>query len=83
MEIKQNVGGLDRNTRWILGTAALVAGLFAPLPKSWRIGLLGVGAAQLTTAAAQYCPVNQLLGIDTRHAEAAKEVVRGVARAAI
>lgn len=83
MQINKNVGGWDRNARWILGTSAVLAGLFAPLPKSWRISLLGVGAAQLVTAAAQYCPANQILGIDTQHAEAAKEVVRGVAHAAI
>lgn len=83
MEMKKNVGGWDRNTRWIVGAGAVLAGLFAPLPKSWRVGLLGLGTAQIVTAAAQYCPVNQMLGIDTRHAESAKELVRGVARAAL
>jgi len=51
--------------RWILGVGTLVAGVAAPLPKGWRIGLLGFAASELITAAAQYCPLNQALGIDT------------------
>jgi hypothetical protein len=33
--------------RWILGAGALVAGLAAPLPKGWRISLLGFAASKL------------------------------------
>ncbi len=76
----KNVGGWDRNTRWILGSAALLAGLAAPLPKSWRIGLLAFGATEFLTAGSQYCPVNQLLGINTRRGEF-KELVRKTAEA--
>ncbi len=83
--MKSNVGGLDRNMRWILGAGALVAGVAAPLPKGWRFGLLSFAAGQLITAATQYCPVNQALGINTkpgRIAGAAKTVA-GVAKALV
>ncbi len=63
--MRSNVGGWDRNMRWILGAGALVAGVVAPLPKGWRIGLIGFAAGELITAAAEYCPLNQALGINT------------------
>ncbi len=64
--MKENVGGLDRKMRWILGTAALVTAFTAPLPKGWRISLLAFGATEFLTAGSRYCPMNELLGVDTR-----------------
>ncbi len=52
--------------RWFLGSAALLSGMLAPLPKSWRIGLLAFGATEFITAGTRYCPVNELIGINTR-----------------
>ncbi len=76
--MRQNVGGWDRNTRWILGSAAAIAALAAPLPKWWRIGLLSFATTELVTAATRYCPVNHALGVNTRRqdlAEATEEAV--------
>ncbi len=49
----------------MLGSAALAAALLAPLPKGWRISLLAFGATEFLTAGARYCPINELLGINT------------------
>jgi hypothetical protein len=64
--MRQNVGGWDRNTRWILGASAILAALMTPMARGWRLGLLAFGAAQLITAASSYCPLNEALGIDTQ-----------------
>jgi hypothetical protein len=60
-----NVGGLDRKARWVLGAGAVLVAVVAPLPKGWRFGLLSFAATELLTAALQYCPMNQALGINT------------------
>ncbi len=76
--MKHNVGGWDRNTRFILGSAAFVAAIAAPMPKGWRFGLLSFALAELFTGSTRYCPINQALGIDTRKqdlADAAEEAV--------
>ncbi len=80
--MKPNVGGWDRNTRWILGTGALVAGLIAPVRRSWRIGLLAFAATELVTAGTRYCPVNQALGVNTA-AEGLKSEVKSLAESAL
>ncbi len=67
-----NVGGWDRNIRWVLGAGALVASLTAPLPRGWRWGLMSFAASELLTAATQYCPVNQALGINTKRGRLAR-----------
>lgn len=63
--MKQNVGGWDRDVRWALGGAAIVAGLFAPVRIGWRIGLLAFGVSEFLTAGSRYCPVNDALGVNT------------------
>lgn len=77
--MKINVGGWDQNTRFVLGSAAIVAALVGRLPRAWRIALLTLGAAEFTTATTRYCPVNELLGVDTRQPQ---DVARDVADAA-
>jgi hypothetical protein len=63
--MKENVGGWDRNMRLILGTTALVAGLVAPIRRSWKIALLTFAATELFTGNSRYCPVNEALGVNT------------------
>ncbi|HVV73251.1 MAG TPA: DUF2892 domain-containing protein [Verrucomicrobiae bacterium] len=63
--MKTNVGGWDRNLRWILGTGALVAGVLAPSRLPVRLTLLAFGAGELLTAGMRYCPVNEMLGVNT------------------
>jgi hypothetical protein len=67
--MKENVGGWDRNTRFIVGAAAMIAGATAPLPKSWKLGLIAFGATELITASTRYCPLNDALGINTQRGE--------------
>ncbi len=83
--MKHNVGGWDQSTRFILGSAAILAAVAAPIPKGWRFGLLSFALAQLLTASTRYCPVNHALGIDTRKqdlAEAADEAMETAAEIA-
>ena len=63
--MKTNVGGWDRNVRWMIGAGALVAGMLAPVRLPWRLGLLVLGASNLITAGTRYCPVNEMLGMNT------------------
>ncbi len=80
--MKTNVGGWDRNIRWVLGSGALVAGLTVPLRLPWRLGLLAFAATELLTAGTRYCPVNQVLGINTAP-EGLKSEIKSVAQAAV
>jgi hypothetical protein len=58
--LTQNVGGLDKVLRVILGLALLTAGYFGPL--GWW-GL--VGLVPLLTALAGTCPLYTILGLRT------------------
>jgi hypothetical protein len=57
--MKQNVGGIDRTIRVVLGLAIIGAGVYF---KSWWGA---IGAIPLLTAAANWCPLYVLLGIST------------------
>lgn len=78
--MRENVGGWDRDTRLILGGAALVAGLVAPVRRSWKLGLLTFGLTELLTGTSRYCPMNQALGINTSR-RALTRVVQGAVEA--
>ena len=67
MSIRQNVGCVGRAARLVLGTVLPAIALFAPLGRPWRIAAASVGGIALATGASGYCPLNQALGIDTRH----------------
>lgn len=66
----RNVGGLDRQARIVIGIILAVAGIAAVL-EYWEIGVaIGavaviIGAILLVTGAAQKCPINQVVGVDT------------------
>jgi hypothetical protein len=60
-----NVGHTEQKLRLAAGTALLATAAFAPLSRGWRIGLATLAVAELATGAARYCPVSQLLGINT------------------
>lgn len=80
--MKQNVGGTDRDIRLVAGTAAMVAGLLAPLSTGWRAGLLALGSAELFTATTRYCPLNEAVGVNTSLPEpvaTARELAEAIA----
>lgn len=60
-----NVGRTEQKYRLAAGTALLATAAFAPLSRGWRIGLAALGVAELITGSTRYCPVSQLLGINT------------------
>lgn len=43
----------------------LAAAAFAPVGRSWRLGLMALGAMEVITGALRYCPVSHALGINT------------------
>ena len=63
--MKLNVGGYDRIGRFVLGAVLLLVGVAAPLSAVWQTVVFVVAAIALVTAGVQYCPVNQLFGINT------------------
>lgn len=70
--MKNNVGGIDRNARIVLGIVLLIVGLVAPVEMTWRIVAVVVAAIALVTAVVRYCPVNAMLGINTCEREEKK-----------
>lgn len=60
-----NGGGMDKTIRLLIGAAALVVGLLAPLDMVWKVVLFVVAAIALLTASVGYCPLNALLGINS------------------
>lgn len=67
--IQKNVGGLDRQLRFVAGTVLVLAaaGAFVVSPGQSRLAVaaLAGGAGLLFNAVTQRCLANQLLGIDT------------------
>ena len=47
--MKQNVGGIDRQIRIVLGMAMLFVGVLAPLNTTWKLVLIIVGAIAMIT----------------------------------
>jgi hypothetical protein len=67
--IQKNVGGLDRQLRFVAGTVLVLAAAGALVSSAGQSGLavvaLAGGAGLLFNAVTQRCLANQLLGIDT------------------
>jgi hypothetical protein len=63
--MKCNVGGADKALRIIIGIAALAAAIFADLAIGWRVAAYAVGGIALITAFVGYCPLNQIIGLNT------------------
>jgi hypothetical protein len=69
MEMKmgytRNVGGADRTIRILAGIALPAVAMLYGRSK-WMRGLAGMaGASALTSGLSGYCPMNQVLGINT------------------
>jgi len=67
--MQENVGNADRSVRFILGPSLMGLGLTALGARQGRsAGLASIvtGALILESAITRVCPVNFLLGIDTR-----------------
>ncbi len=61
-----NVGGADRAVRLILGVVLFVLGFVGVLQGTLAIIGYVVGAIALITGLITYCPVNALLGFNTK-----------------
>jgi hypothetical protein len=64
--MKPNVGSVDKVARVSLGVAFVFIGLLAPISTLARFIWVALSLALFVTAFSGYCPLNQLLGIDTR-----------------
>ncbi|MEJ7928731.1 YgaP-like transmembrane domain [Ramlibacter sp. AN1015] len=62
---RRNVGGWDKDARLVVGGAAGALALFAAWPMSARAGAAALCAIALGTAIGGYCPLNQLLGVNS------------------
>ena len=60
-----NVGRTEQKFRLGAGAALLAVAAFAPVSRGWKIGLSILGASELITGSLRYCPVSQVLGINT------------------
>lgn len=72
--MNENVGGIDRTGRIVVGIVAAVAGI-AALAGYWAVGAVAggialvVGLVLLVTGTTQKCPINEAAGIDTTSSE--------------
>jgi hypothetical protein len=69
--MEQNVGGLDRTARLVIGPLLVIVGLavlLGTVPGGQAVGavLLVAGAVLLATGLTRRCVINRLLGVDTR-----------------
>lgn len=60
-----NVGGKDKTVRIILGIALLGVAFLASVSSTIQIVLVVVAAIALVSAFVGFCPLNQMLGINT------------------
>lgn len=65
MTFSCNVGGTDKAIRLVLGGVLVVLPLFVSLSATGIAVALVLAAIALATAFVGYCPVNQLVGLDT------------------
>jgi len=65
MALKHNVGGMDRSFRIVLGLVLMLLIFFGVFTGTLRAVAFVVGAIALVTGVLQYCPINQMLGINT------------------
>ncbi len=65
MAIPCNVGGMDKTVRVVLGIALVAAGYFLAPSSIWSIVAYLLAIIALLTGLIGYCPLNQLVGIDT------------------
>jgi hypothetical protein len=74
--MQRNVGGNDRLARFgigavlvtlgVAGYAGVISVAVGPLPQALTAVVLALfGVVLLVTGGLQYCPLNQLLGVDT------------------
>ena len=64
-----NVGGADRGARLIVGSILVAISLMVALPGYWELVPFVIGAVLLVTGIFRYCPINRLLGLDTRRTD--------------
>jgi hypothetical protein len=63
--MKCNVGGVDMAIRIFAGVVLLAVAFLVPMATVWQTVLLVIGVIAVTTSALRYCPLNDLLGINT------------------
>lgn len=63
--MKCNVGGIDMAGRLIIGAVLLIAAFTVSMSTAWQTVLLVVAAIALVTGIIRYCPLNQMLGLNT------------------
>jgi hypothetical protein len=73
---------MDRRIRFGLGAGALGLALLRPMQRRARIATLMFGASELLTATARYCPVSQLLGVNTCKTQLLQRKRRRIAKVA-
>jgi len=64
--MKQNLGGVDRGIRIVMGVALVLVGLLVPMGGTVRIVCFLAGLIAILTGLLGFCGLYTLLGIDTR-----------------
>lgn len=68
-EMPNNVGGMDRGIRIVIGIALLVLGFTHVVTGTVAIVAYVIGAIALITGVIRFCPAWAIFGINTRFAE--------------
>jgi hypothetical protein len=67
--MKKNVGGLDRGLRFAIGISGLAIAVFGRVGVFGRLKGLFLGTAAFYSAATEFCPISEYLGVDTHDVE--------------
>ncbi|HYG24426.1 MAG TPA: DUF2892 domain-containing protein [Verrucomicrobiae bacterium] len=67
--MKENVGEVDRNLRFVAGGALLALAFMSRSSGPVRLGALLLGLSELVTATTRVCPLNSFIGIDTNRTD--------------
>lgn len=67
--MKENVGELDRNMRFVAAGALLAVAFMSRTSSLVRVGALLFGMTELLTATTRYCPLSAVAGIDTNRGD--------------
>ena len=64
-----NVGGIDRGLRGSVAMAAIGTALNGKIDSRWRVASGIIGSVASFTFLSRYCPLNQLIGLNTCHSQ--------------
>jgi hypothetical protein len=64
--VKSNIGQADQIVRGVLGAGLIILTGLGAIDGAWKVAAVVLGSIAVFTAAAAFCPLYQLLRLDTQ-----------------